>query len=90
MSKYKDLIFPDEKKIEAEVKKTAVEDAKMDVMNDIHGAKKVVSQATKNAIAARRATGTAFSTKAILTADMALEDANDNLERLEALYKELF
>lgn len=90
MSKYKDLIFPDEKKIEKEVKETAVEDAKMDITNDIHGAKKVISSAKKKAIAARRQTGDNFSTKNILTADLEVEEAEDNLARLEALQKELF
>lgn len=90
MSKYKDLIFPDEKAVDKERKEEAIADAKMDTSIDIHAATKTVALAQKALLNAKRGTGNNFSTKNIIQKQVELEEAQDNLTRLEALQKELF
>jgi hypothetical protein len=87
-TKYVSRIFLGKDKVEAAQKLEAVEDAKNEVDNAIYGAKRVLRDAQKAANAAGSATP--FLADAKIAADLRVEDAQDNLNRLEAMSAEMF
>jgi len=86
--KYADKIFLGKDKVEAAQKLEAVEDAQNEVDNAIYGAKRVLRDAEKAAIAA--ASANPFRADSKIAADLRVEDAQDNLDRLEAMKSEMF
>lgn len=86
--KYSDLIFLDDKKVKAVEKEEAIEDAKVDIINAINASKKGVRSTTKAYNALLASVPLNFSR--LIEAQRDLEDAEDQLSRLEALQKELF
>lgn len=84
---YASNIFPDDKKKNAAAKADAVEDAQNEIVNAIFGAKKAIRAAEKSLNSARYAVP--LNPATVIERQMALEDAQDNLEALEGLKKEL-
>ena len=87
-TKYASRIFLGKDKVEAAQKLEAVEDAQNEVENAIYGAKRALRDAEKVASAAGSATP--FRADAKIAADLKVEDAQDNLDRLEAMKAEMF
>ena len=85
--KYASLIFKDDKKVNEERKAEAIDDASMELENQIHAAKKANKTAGKQV--ARAMGSVPFCGISVINAEIAAEEATDTLERLESL-KRLF
>ena len=88
VTKYADRIFLDDKKVEAAKKVEAVEDAQNEVENAIYGAKRALRAAEKRVQTAESATP--YNVANELIADLQLEEAQDNLSRLESKKASMF
>lgn len=87
-NKYADQIFPDDKQKKANDVIDAVEDAKIELSSAIAAASKQKRRVERELVSAKYSTP--FNPLRVLEAQDALTNANDELERLEALQSELF
>ena len=86
--KYADLIFPDEKKVNAEAKEEAIENAQNEVTNAIHGATKAVRTLGKAVVSAQRAVP--FLPAAVISAQFDLAAGEESLKALKEMQKSMF
>ncbi len=88
MSKYAKGIFPNKEKVEKEMIVDATEDAKIEMMNAIGGAEKAIRASIKKVKYAQYSVP--FSPAGALQAQLELEDAQDNLDRLKKMQTDMF
>lgn len=88
MSKYKDLISRDDKKVKADEIDFIVEKAKLQIQSDIIAAKRVLNNAKGEMDKA--ASATPFIPSSYINAKRTFADAEQDIKDLESLQKELF
>jgi len=88
MSKYKDLIYLDDKKVKETQKLDAIENAQNIIQNSLFAAKRAVRDYERELKAAKSSVN--FDPSVIITAQKNLEETQSDLKRLEDLNSELF
>jgi len=88
MSKYASVIFPDDKKKNAEAKNDAVENAQNEVVNAVFGAKRALSTAKKDE--KRAMSAVPFSPAEALQASRSVSNCQQDLDDLEAMQTAMF